>query len=52
MSTFDQIIPELREILSGYADFVQRIAPIYVNRDLNGRVRLIVSAAYETDQVS
>lgn len=50
MSTFDQIIPELREILSGYADFVQRIAPIYVNRDLNGRVRLIVSAAYETDQ--
>jgi hypothetical protein len=50
MSTFDQIIPLLHEILSGYADFLQRVAPVYVNRDLNGRVRLIVSASLLSDQ--
>lgn len=49
MTTFDQIIPELREIFLAYAGVIQQIAPIYVNRDLNGRVRLVVSAVWQSD---
>ncbi|WP_124302012.1 KGGVGR-motif variant AAA ATPase [Pseudomonas chlororaphis] len=49
MKTFDQIIPELRDILRAHAGVIQRIAPVYVNRDLNGRVRLVISAAWQSD---
>ncbi|NUT80710.1 tyrosine-protein kinase family protein [Pseudomonas brassicacearum] len=50
MSTFDQVLPKLQEIFSEHKDFFHRVAPLYVNRDLNGRVRLIVSAIWQSDQ--
>ena len=50
MSTFDEIIPALREVLNDHTVFLQQVGPVYVNRDLNGRVRLIVSAKWEREQ--
>jgi hypothetical protein len=49
MTTFDNILPKLTVIFQPYAVEIQRIAPVYVNRDLNGRVRLIVDAHWEED---
>lgn len=49
MSTFDEIIPALRGILADHEGFLSRVGPVYVNRDLNGRVRLIVSAKWEKE---
>lgn len=42
MTTFDQIAPILSEIFATYKTAVDQLGPILVNRDLNGRVRLIV----------
>ncbi|KAA0973843.1 ParA family protein [Pseudomonas sp. ANT_H12B] len=50
MITFDQLIPKLQEIFSNHNEFLQLTAPIYINRDLNGRVRLIVSTKWQSDQ--
>ena len=50
MITFDQLIPSLQEIFSHHTEFLQLAAPVYINRDLNGRVRLIVSAKWQSDQ--
>lgn len=50
MSTFDKIVPAMQEILAGHTAFLRQIGPVYVNRDLNGRVRLIVSAKWEKEQ--
>ena len=50
MSTFDEIIPALREVLADHTEFLHQVRPVYVNRDLNGRVRLIVSAKWEKEQ--
>jgi hypothetical protein len=50
MSTFDEIIPALKEILADHIEFLHKIGPIYINRDLNGRVRLIVSANWEREE--
>lgn len=50
MSTFDDIIPTLRELLQTHAAFLNKIGPVYVNRDLNGRVRLIVSNKWRKEQ--
>lgn len=49
MTTFDDILPKLAEIFRLHITEIQRIAPIYVNRDLNGRVRLIVAERWELD---
>ena len=43
MTTFDEILPKLVVIFQVHSAEIQRIAPVYVNRDLNGRVRLIVA---------
>lgn len=43
MTTFDQIAPILSEIFAKYKTAVDQLGPILVNRDLNGRVRLIVA---------
>lgn len=51
MSTFDDIIPTLKELLQPHAILLNQIGPIYVNRDLNGRVRLIVADRWEKEQV-
>lgn len=50
MSTFDEIIPKLKEVLQPHASFLDQIGPVFVNRDLNGRVRLIVSDQWEQEQ--
>lgn len=42
MTTFDQIAPILSEIFTKYKTAIDQLSPIWVNRDLNGRVRLIM----------
>ena len=42
MTTFDQILPRVAETLHVHADRLPIIGPILVNRDLNGRIRLVV----------
>ncbi|MHB8253279.1 MAG: ParA family protein [Acidiferrobacter sp.] len=42
MITFDQILPTISEALRKHAANIQKLGSIVVNRDLNGRVRLIV----------
>ena len=49
MTTFDQILPELVAILKGHQPTICKMAPIYVNRDLNGRVRLIIADKWQDD---
>jgi hypothetical protein len=43
MTTFDQILPQVADVLRRYADRLPSIGPMIVNRDLNGRVRLVVN---------
>lgn len=52
MTTFDQIIPVLTDILWGYREKLAQIGAMIINRDLNGRVRLIVSETIQEDAVS
>src|SRR5690554_210692 len=42
MTTFDQIVPILQEVLTPYSVVLQQLESVIVNRDLNGRVRLIL----------
>ena len=42
MKTFDEILPTLKEVFHRHGADVAPIRPVLVNRDLNGRVRLIV----------
>jgi len=49
MSTFDGVLPEISMIFRGHADAVRPMVPIVVNRDLNGRVRLIVAEKWQED---
>ncbi|MBH3381267.1 ParA family protein [Pseudomonas asiatica] len=50
MSTFDDIIPTLKQLLQAHAAFLDQVGPVYVNRDLNGRVRLIVAEKWEKER--
>ncbi|WP_246859559.1 hypothetical protein [Dickeya oryzae] len=43
MITFDELLPKIRDILEPYTDLISHIQPVVINRDLNGKVRLIVS---------
>lgn len=47
--TFDEIPKTIQEILYPYRELISRIQPVIVNRDLRGRVRLIVSSEVEQD---
>ncbi|PJX13509.1 hypothetical protein CWI66_12115 [Halomonas sp. 141] len=49
MMTFDQILPVVKTVLAPHAALIARIQPVVINRDLNGRVRLIVSANVERE---
>lgn len=40
--TFDQILPTVAEVLKAHEGALRKIAPILVNVDLTGRVRLVV----------
>ena len=50
MSTFDEILPNLTKIFYPFQEDVTKMKPILVNRDLNGRVRLIVDEKWEGDE--
>jgi hypothetical protein len=52
MTTFDDIIPVLKDLLQAHTAFLSQIGPVYINRDLNGRVRLIVAAQWEAEQAA
>ncbi|MCL6539162.1 MAG: ParA family protein [Roseiflexus sp.] len=49
MTTFDQIVPALTEMLRDQREALSRIGPLIVNRDLNGRVRLIVNEEVQSN---
>ncbi|MDR1893408.1 MAG: hypothetical protein LBQ61_01790, partial [Spirochaetales bacterium] len=42
MKTFDEIIPAISEALAGQENNLEKIGCLVVNRDLNGRIRLVV----------
>lgn len=50
MTTFDQILPKVVLVFAEFSEFIKSIDWLLVNRDLNGRVRLIVPESLETDQ--
>jgi hypothetical protein len=47
MTTFDQILPILADVIKLHWDAVKPLVPALINRDLNGRVRLFIDANYE-----
>lgn len=49
MTTFDEILPKLVSLFQRHTTAMDRIQPVLVNRDLNGKVRLIVDAKWEDD---
>lgn len=52
MTTFDQILPRVTEVLRAHGAALPAIGRMVVNRDLNGRVRLVVNAAAQADAVA
>lgn len=48
--TFDEILPAVTEVLSANRTQVESLGWLLVNRDLNGRVRLIAPQILERDQ--
>jgi hypothetical protein len=48
-TTFDQILPKLTELFVQHSTELAQITPLLVNRDLSGRVRLIVQERIEHD---
>lgn len=42
MSTFDQILPIISDILRSQTGNIEKLGSLIINRDLNGRIRLIV----------
>lgn len=48
MITFDNIIPTLAAMFRRRKD-IEKIQPILINRDLNGRIRLILDEKWEND---
>lgn len=52
MITFDKILPILVEIFRSAHDSLAILGPVLINRDLNGRVRLIVGEHLENDPVA
>ena len=51
MTTFDQILPIATEVLAAHHDTLAQLEWLIVNRDLNGRVRLIVPEQTREDEV-
>jgi len=50
MMTFDDTLPELTNIFLDFKDDVAKMSPILVNRDLNGRIRLIIDEKWENSE--
>ena len=49
--TFDRILPDLADLLQAEWPDVKPYLPLLVNRDLNGRVRIILDEKHEQDPV-
>jgi hypothetical protein len=47
MITFDQILNEIKQVFNQHLSLIAQLGEIIINRDLNGRVRLIVSEQHE-----
>jgi hypothetical protein len=47
MTTFDDLLPALAEIIQDRRTELQPFLPILINRDLNGRIRLILDASHQ-----
>lgn len=47
MTTFDKVLPALSELLEQHHQALRSYLPILINRDLNGRVRLIIDRQHE-----
>ena len=45
--TFDRILPDLAKLLQAKWDDVEPYLPLLINRDLNGRVRIILDGKHE-----
>lgn len=52
MTTFDEILPAVQAILDEHAASLPAIGPLLVNRDLNGRIRLIVLEGVRSDEAA
>jgi hypothetical protein len=50
MTTFDQILPIVTDVLETHRSSIERLDWLLVNRDLNGKVRLIVPEAVDADE--
>ena len=47
MTTFDELLPALAEIIHDRWPALEPFLPILINRDLNGRIRLILDASHQ-----
>jgi len=47
MTTFDELLPALAEIIQDRRTELHTFLPILINRDLNGRIRLILDASHQ-----
>jgi hypothetical protein len=52
MTTFDGLLPAVAAILKSHLPGLEPYLPILVNRDLNGRIRLVVEAAHKPADVA
>lgn len=52
MSTFDQILPQIDQALRLHAENLASVGELVINRDLNGRVRLLVSESVRNNEAS
>lgn len=49
MTTFDQTLDIVSTLLTHEAELVSRLQPLIINRDLNGRIRLIIRAEVQQE---
>jgi CobQ/CobB/MinD/ParA nucleotide binding domain len=47
VTSFDRILPALAQVMAARWDDLEPLLPIFVNRDLNGRIRLFLDATLE-----
>jgi len=47
MTTFDELLPALAEIIQDRRSELHPFLPILINRDLNGRIRLILDSSHQ-----
>jgi len=48
MTTFDEVLPKLEKLFNDFDSVIVTFSPVIVNRDLNGRIRLILDKDKES----